>query len=349
MKKYLSENPFQLENGAVLPGLEIAYHTYGDFRPGKPVVWVCHALTANSDAFEWWSGLFGEKDLFNPNEYSVICANVLGGCYGTTGPLSIDPRNGLPWYHGFPDITIRDMVKAHRILADALGIDCIDVLIGGSLGGQQALEWAVTEPERIRELIVIATNARHSPWGIAFNESQRMAIAADHTWRQSRPDAGMNGLRAARAIALLSYRSYEAYQRSQSDESWEPNVTPRAASYQRYQGEKLARRFNAYTYWALSRAMDSHDIGRGRGSVRKALSRITARSLIIGIRSDQLFPLVEQQHLARHIPAASFASLDSAFGHDGFLIETRAISQLIRRFREAPVTQTTIYPVPYEN
>jgi homoserine O-acetyltransferase len=332
MKKYLSENPFQLENGAVLPGLEIAYHTYGDFRPGRPVVWVCHALTANSEVFEWWPGLFGEEELFNPNVYSVICANVLGGCYGTTGPLSLDPRNGQPWYHGFPEITIRDMVKAHRLLADALGIDRIDLLVGGSLGGQQAIEWAIEEPERFRRLALIATNAQHSPWGIAFNESQRMAIASDPTWKTSTPRAGTEGLKAARAMALLSYRSYHAYHTAQSESDLLLPETFRAASYQHHQGEKLARRFNAYSYNLLSRAMDSHCVGRGKNGNKQALQRITAHTLVVGIASDLLFPVSEQEYLAAHIPDANLVIIDSLYGHDGFLIETAQLSALLKLF-----------------
>jgi homoserine O-acetyltransferase len=332
MKKYLSENPFQLENGAVLPGLEIAYHTYGDFRPGRPVVWVCHALTANSEVFEWWQGLFGEEELFNPNVYSVICANVLGGCYGTTGPLSLDPRNGQPWYHGFPEITIRDMVKAHRLLADALGIDRIDLLVGGSLGGQQAIEWAIEEPERFRRLALIATNAQHSPWGIAFNESQRMAIASDPTWKTSTPRAGTEGLKAARAMALLSYRSYHAYHTAQSESDLLLPETFRAASYQHHQGEKLARRFNAYSYNLLSRAMDSHCVGRGKNGNKQALQRITAHTLVVGIASDLLFPVSEQEYLAAHIPDANLVIIDSLYGHDGFLIETAQLSALLKLF-----------------
>jgi homoserine O-acetyltransferase len=332
MKKYLSENPFQLENGAVLPGLEIAYHTYGDFRPGRPVVWVCHALTANSEVFEWWPGLFGEEELFNPNVYSVICANVLGGCYGTTGPLSLDPRNGQPWYHGFPEITIRDMVRAHRLLADALGIDRIDLLVGGSLGGQQAIEWAIEEPERFRRLALIATNAQHSPWGIAFNESQRMAIASDPTWKTSTPRAGTEGLKAARAMALLSYRSYHAYHTAQSESDLLLPETFRAASYQHHQGEKLARRFNAYSYNLLSRAMDSHCVGRGKNGNKQALQRITAHTLVVGIASDLLFPVSEQEYLAAHIPDANLVIIDSLYGHDGFLIETAQLSALLKLF-----------------
>src|SRR5579875_1858488 len=170
---------FQLESGKKLRNLEIAYHTFGSLNPEKNnVVWVCHALTANADVFDWWPGLFGEKALFNPEEHFIICANILGSAYGTTNPLSINPKDNEPYYLSFPEVTIRDMVKAHQLLAAHLNIQKIEVLIGGSLGGQQALEWAISEPEKINQLIVLASNARHSPWGIAFNESQRLSIAA---------------------------------------------------------------------------------------------------------------------------------------------------------------------------
>ena len=347
MKRYLFDQPFELENGAVLPGLEIAYHAYGDFLPGKPVVWVCHALTASSDVHAWWPGLFGPDDLFNPHDYSVICAHVIGGCYGSTGPLSVDPRTGHPWYHSFPAITIRDMVAAHQRLAEYLGIGHIDVLIGGSLGGQQAVEWAVSEPSRFNRLVLIATNARHSAWGIAFNETQRMAIEADPTWAQDRPDAGLLGMKTARALALLSYRSYEAYQTSQQEESHELPRVFRAASYQRYQGEKLARRFNAFSYHVLSRAMDSHHVGRNRHGLRKALGRVKAQTLVVGITSDQLFPVEEQRELAEHIKGASLVTIESPFGHDGFLVETRQLSALLKLFAGPAIP--SIYPTPTTN
>jgi homoserine O-acetyltransferase len=224
------------------------------------------------------------------------------------------------------------MVKAHRLLADALGIDRIDLLVGGSLGGQQAIEWAIEEPERFRRLALIATNAQHSPWGIAFNESQRMAIASDPTWKTSTPRAGTEGLKAARAMALLSYRSYHAYHTAQSESDLLLPETFRAASYQHHQGEKLARRFNAYSYNLLSRAMDSHCVGRGKNGNKQALQRITAHTLVVGIASDLLFPVSEQEYLAAHIPDANLVIIDSLYGHDGFLIETAQLSALLKLF-----------------
>jgi homoserine O-acetyltransferase/O-succinyltransferase len=333
LNKFIAEQPFQTESGEVLPRLEIAYHTYGQRNADDSnIIWVCHALTANSDVMDWWKGLFGEGRLLDPQKYFIICANNLGSCYGTSGPLSLDPDTGKPFYHHFPDITIRDMVKAHDILREHLGIKNIHLLIGGSQGGQQALEWSVEKPELFEKLIIIATNARHSAWGIAFNESQRMAIAADPTWIKNEPHAGLEGMKVARSIALLSYRNYHTYDLSQS--SQDPSLLEDypAASYQRYQGDKLAKRFNAFTYWKLSKAMDSHHLGRHRTSIEKSLSVITAETLVISISSDLLFPPEEQKLLARHIPGAIWKSIDSVYGHDGFLTETGALSDIIRSF-----------------
>ena len=297
------------------------------------MVWVCHALTANADVLSWWPGLVGPSCHFDPAEWFIVCANVLGSCYGSTGPLDADPATGQARFQHFPLITIRDLVAAHEALRQELGLTDIHTLIGGSLGGQQALEWAVQRPELFGNLVVIATNARHSAWGIAFNEAQRMAIEADPTYTAGQPGGGDNGLRAARAIALLSYRSYPAYAETQTET--DDNQLPReyrASAYQRYQGDKLVSRFDAYSYVALSRAMDSHHLGRGRGGVPAALGRIGARTLVLGITSDVLFPLSEQQELASHIPGAMYAELDSRFGHDGFLLETAAITHFLELF-----------------
>src|ERR1700759_4272692 len=161
---------FKLESGKKIRDLEIGFHTYGKLNANKDnVVWVCHALTANSDVFDWWKGLFGENDYFNPGDHFIVCANILGSHYGTTNPLSIDPVTANPYYLSFPEFTVRDIVRVHQLLADHLGIEDIEILLGGSLGGQQALEWAIMEPDRIKNMIVIAANAKHSPWGVAFN------------------------------------------------------------------------------------------------------------------------------------------------------------------------------------
>jgi len=324
---------FKLESGKKLRGVEIAYQTYGKLNAKKDnVIWACHALTANADVLDWWKGLFGNNDLFNPEEHFIVCANVLGSHYGSTNPLSINPVTGQPYYLAFPEFTIRDLVAVHRLLAKHLGIAEIKVLIGGSLGGQQALEWAITDNAAIENLILVATNAVHSPWGIAFNESQRLAITSDRTFYAQQPDGGMKGLKTARSIALLSYRTYEAYAATQLESVNDKTGSFRASSYQNYQGEKLCKRFNAYSYWYLSKAMDSHNVGRGRQSTTDALKLVKANTLVIGIENDVLFPIVEQEFLAKHISNAEFHSVKSAYGHDGFLIETDTLTNVIGNF-----------------
>ncbi|WP_419698402.1 homoserine O-acetyltransferase family protein [Mucilaginibacter sp. NFX135] len=329
---------FEFESGQQIQDLEIGFHTYGRLNKAKDnVIWICHALTANADVFDWWKGLVGTGFLFNPEEHFIVCANILGSPYGTSNPLSINPVSGQPYFQAFPQFTIRDIVKAHQLLADHLQIDNIHILIGGSLGGQQAVEWAIIEPERIKNLILIATNARHSPWGIAFNESQRLAITTDRTFYANTPDGGQKGLKAARSIALLSYRGYKTYSITQQEESDDKVDDYRASTYQSYQGQKLVNRFNAYSYWYLTKTMDSHNVGRGRNGVEKALSLIKARTLVIGIHSDVLFPIEEQKYLFNHIPKSAFAELDSFYGHDGFLIETEALTNIITSFFKTDV------------
>ncbi|MFD2787650.1 homoserine O-acetyltransferase MetX [Hymenobacter rubripertinctus] len=332
--------PLRLENGAVLPRVEVTYHTYGQLNPARDnVLWVCHALTANADVQDWWAGLVGCGKYFDPADWFIVCANVLGSCYGSTGPLSPDPTTGRPAFRNFPLITIRDMVAAHEALREHLALARIHTLIGGSLGGQQAVEWAVQRPDVFDNLVLLATSARHSAWGIAFNEAQRLAIFADATYAADTPAGGAAGLRAARAVALLSYRSAEAYGRTQTEPDEDKLADFPASSYQRYQGDKLAARFDAYSYVTLSRAMDSHHVGRGRGGVAAALGRIRARTLVLGITSDVLFPVAEQQLLARHIRGAMYAEMDSPFGHDGFLLEAAQITHFLARFS----TQTYAY------
>lgn len=323
------EAPFHLESGEWLPEVELAYTTYGELNADKSnVVWVCHAFTGNANPSDWWSGLIGEKRLFNPKDYFVICVNVLGSHYGSTNALSVNPLSGQRFFHDFPFISIRDVVNSLILLRKQLEINSIAYLLGGSLGGQQALEWSVIEPEVIQKQILFSTNALHSPWGIAFNESQRMAISNDPTWESSIPDAGKEGMKVARAIALLSYRNYETYNRTQSRDAGQVDFF-RANTYQNYQGEKLLKRFNAYSYWTLSKMFDSHDVGRNRGGVQKALETVLAKTLVIGITSDILFPPVEQEKIAQFVPNAKYVEIDSTYGHDGFLIEFEAMTNAI--------------------
>lgn len=328
--KYLYHNEdFQLESGESLEGIRIAYQTWGELNPKKNnVIWVCHALTGNADVFDWWGGLFGENKYFNPKDYFIVCANVLGSHYGSTGPLSVK-RNGKKFYHSFPDITTLDMVNAHEILRNKLGIEKINLLIGASLGGQQAVQWSVAFPEVVDQLALIATNAKHSPYGIAFNETQRMAIKSDNTFKYSYDDAGKAGLKAARAIAMLSYRSASGYEATQSEDSNEKIGDFKASSYQRYQGEKFAKRFNAFSYISLSKTMDSHNVFRNHSD---ALNRIKARTICIGITTDLLFPTTEQQFLNENIKDSVYAEIESEFGHDGFLVEGEQLEKILNDF-----------------
>ncbi len=337
---------FSLEAGATLPGFRLAYTTFGTLNQERSnVIWVCHALTGNADPTDWWNGMVGSGKFYDPAKWFVVCANVIGSCYGSTGPLSENSETHEPFYHDFPTITIRDMVNALDLLRQELGIERIHTCIGGSLGGQQALEWAIMQPNLIENLLLIATNAVHSPWGIAFNEAQRMAIEADPTWTERRAEAGMAGMKAARAIAMISYRNYDTYGFTQALDNNEQIDNYKASGYQRYQGEKLVSRFNAFTYWTLSKVMDSHNVGRNRGSILKALEQVRARTLVVGIRSDVLFPPLEQQFLARHIPDATYEEIDSLYGHDGFLIEFRPLSQIIRKWTESGIQSvTSIHP-----
>ena len=324
---------FPLESGETLPGFRLGYTTRGTLNAdGSNVMWVCHALTGGADAGDWWGGLVGTGKYFDPARDFIVCANVLGSCYGSTGPLSLNPTTNQPFYHTFPTVTIRDVVSAFDLLRQELGVQTIDTCIGGSLGGEQALEWAIMQPEVIKKVVAIAASAVASPWCIAFNEAQRMAIEADPSWPEQRDDAGLAGMKAARAIAMISYRNYDTYGFTQALDNNEQLDGFKAAGYQRYQGEKIGERFNAFTYWTLSKMMDSHNVGRNRGSILNALGLIKSRTLVVGIRSDLLFPPSEQQFLARHIPDAAYEEIDSLYGHDGFLIEFRPLTNIIRNW-----------------
>lgn len=324
-----------------MPGFRLGYTTRGTLNEdGSNVVWVCHALTGGADAGDWWGGLVGAGKYFDPARDFIVCANVLGSCYGSTGPLTPNPATGKPFYHTFPAVTIRDIVAAFDLLRQELGVQKIRTCIGGSLGGEQALEWAIMHPEVIENIVVIAASAVASPWCIAFNEAQRMAIEADPTWLEQRDDAGFAGMKAARAMAMISYRNYDTYGFTQALDNNEQLDGFKAAGYQRYQGEKIADRFNAFTYWTLSKMMDSHNVGRNRGSILNALNLIKSRTLVVGIRSDLLFPPSEQQFLARHIPDAAYEEIDSLYGHDGFLIEFRPLTNIIRNWMNRIETTT---------
>ncbi|MBS1486959.1 MAG: homoserine O-acetyltransferase [Bacteroidetes bacterium] len=326
-------HPFELEAGGKLSGFQLKYTTLGQLnRERDNVIWVIHALTGSSDFTDWWKDLFTTGGPFDPRHHFIVCANTLGGCYGSTGPLSVNPDTGKNYFHDFPQFTNRDVVASFDLLRQHLGLEKINTLIGPSLGGQQAMEWAITQPSVFENLILIATNAQHSPWGIAFNEAQRMAIEADQTWKENDARAGLEGMKAARAIGMISYRAHDGFEKTQSEKTNDKVDGFRAASYQRYQGQKLANRFNAFTYWLLSKAMDSHHVGRGKTSVEDALKQIKAKTLVVGIQTDCLFPVVEQRYLAEHINQASLKIISSDFGHDGFLVEFEIFKKIVSEF-----------------
>jgi homoserine O-acetyltransferase/O-succinyltransferase len=331
VKKFFYPDSFPLENGAVLPAVEIAYHTYGTLNAQKNnVVWVFHALTANSDCCDWWSGIIGDGKVFDPANYFIVCANILGSCYGTSGPLCINPETGEKYFSAFPQVTIRDMVRAHDLLRRHLGITRIYIAAGGSMGAYQALEWVVMEPSIFDKLLLTTTSPRESAWGISIHTAQRIAIEADATWKECFEGAGAKGLKAARAIGMLTYRSYEAFTRLQTDPDENKLDNFKAESYIQHQGNKLVKRFNAYSYWLLTKAMDSHNIARGRGKLEGLLETIQQKTLIVGISSDFLCPTNEQKFMAAHMPHAVYREIDSIFGHDGFLVEFEKLDQLVR-------------------
>lgn len=323
-----------LESGAVLPEVDITYDTFGTLNAAKDnVIWVCHALTANSDVADWWPHTVEEGRFLDPTRYFIVCANFLGSHYGTTSPLSVNPTTGKKYYYDFPQITVRDMVKCHQLLAKHLGIERVKLLIGSSIGGFQCMEWAISEPKFMESVALIATTTCTEPWAAAFNESQRMAIRTDKTWGELRDDAGIDGMAVARSIALISYRGGAAYNATQQDENpTEASFTRRAHSYQQYQGEKLRRRFNALSYYRLSEAVDSHNIARDRGSIAEALAKIEARALVVAISSDILFPPEAHVPMREHIRDVEYHLIESEFGHDGFLVEHEKLNTIIQNF-----------------
>ena len=317
---------FSFEAGGSLDQLEIIYHTSPRaYKEGERVVWLCHALTANSDPLDWWPEMVGEGCWVNPDKDFVVCVNIFGSAYGTTGPRHIE--NPLD----FPKFTVRDTARLFTLVREHLGIKQVDLLVGSSIGGFHALEWAIMEGDVIQRAAFIATAPRVSPWLSAWMEVQRMALEADPTFRACESlDGGRKGLEAARAISLISYRSFDGYNLTQYETDDDCLFASRAASYERYQGEKLIKRgFDAYSYYYLLHCVDSQNVGRHRGGVKAALAQIQAKSIVISITSDGLFPPCESSEWAKYIPNAKYYEIESRFGHDGFLLETEQITQII--------------------
>lgn len=322
-------NAFTLESGEALPAITLAYHTFGQLNEKRNnVIWVCHALTANSDVSDWWKNMFGKGKIYDPGKYFIVCANMLGSCYGSTCARSISPKTQKAYGIDFPLVSIRDIARTHDLLRQHLGIHEIELCIGGSCGGHQVMEFAYLIPEKIKKIALLVTSPKETAWAIATHEAQRLAIQADSTWQNDFDRAGEKGLKAARGMALLGYRTFESYVQTQTDKL-EKLKDFRAASYIHYQGKKLQDRFYAQCYFSLTKTLDTHHIGRGRGGIGAALAQLKMPAFILSITSDLLIPPVEQFQLAEHLPNATFVSLDSLYGHDGFLVEGETINEML--------------------
>lgn len=345
---------FHMENGAVLPAVKIAYETYGRLNEKKDnAVLVCHALTGNAHVSGtaghpgWWDGLVGPEKWLDTDQYFVICSNVLGGCSGSTGPASLNPKTGRPYATSFPTVTIRDMVRAQKALLDQLGIPRLRCVIGGSMGGMQVLEWGILYPDFMDCLIPIATAARFSPMAIAYNHVAREAIMSDPAWQGGEyyPGPGpVKGLSIARAVGMISYRTAELFEERfgrRLQQSEEPqreldfHSTYAVESYLRYQGEKLVRRFDANSYLYLLKAMDTHDICRDRGSLAEVLNVIQAEVLLIGVEEDLLYEISHLRNLYQMLKSlykrTKMLTFSSPFGHDAFLVETDLIGPVVKQ------------------
>lgn len=323
----------RLESGRVLRQVPVAYRTFGRLNAeGTNAVIVAHALTGDTEADRWWSAVVGPGKALDTGRLFVICPNVLGSPYGSVSPVSVDPETGLPYGADFPDITVRDTVAAHRILVRHLGVRRIALAIGGSLGGMQAIEWAFHR-DLVGSFAVVAAGGRHSPWSIAWGEAQRQAIYIDPEWNGGRysPDRPPSrGLAIARMMAMVSYRSPGEFNtrfgRQRNGERFD------VESYLHHHGQKLLERFDANCYVHLTRQMDTHDVGRGRGSYEEALASLTQPALVVGIPSDVLYPLEEQVELASLLPNASLEVLPAPYGHDSFLVDGTGLSAALAPF-----------------
>jgi len=356
-RQFLSIGALPLERGATLPSVRIAYETWGELNAdGSNAVLVLHALTGDSHVIGgpgpshptagWWSGNVGPGKAIDTDRWFVVAPNMLGGCQGSTGPASTAP-DGAEWGSRFPFVTIRDQVAAQIAFSDRLGIDRWAAIVGGSMGGMQALEWAVGAPERVERVAILATPAISSADQIALNSVQIEAVRMDPAFAEgeyyeaSEGDGPHRGLALARRMALLNYRSSNELN-ERFERSWQSGLSPLGGggryaveSYLDFHGNKFTRRFDANSYITLVEAMNSHDVGRERGGVVAALSRATPKSVVIGIDSDRLFPLENQRFIARHLPGNidgdDAVVISSDFGHDGFLIETDAVGPHLAR------------------
>lgn len=331
-----SPEPFVPELGGELPSVRIAYRTWGKLNARKDnVILICQALTGSADADAWWEGMFAKGGAFDASTDFIICSNVLGSCYGTTGPSSLNPLTGSHYGPDFPLVTIRDMVRVQRLLLAGLGIDHVKLAVGASLGGMQVLEWGFLYPEVVEALMPMGASGRHSAWCIGQSEAQRQAIYADRDWNDGWYTEGHPpalGLAAARMMAMCSYRSFENFQSRFGREVQSGSAAFKVESYLRHQGRKLVERFDANTYITLTKAMDMHDLGRGRGAYEEILGSLKIPVEILSINSDILYPKEEQEELARFMPNSRILYLDEPYGHDAFLIDVEKVSRMVRDF-----------------
>ena len=321
--------PLKLEIGGTIEYPKVAYTTYGTLNKAKNnVTLICHALTANSNAEDWWAGLFGEGKVFDPKRDFIICINNLGSPYGSSSPKSLK-KNNERYGLDFPAYTLRDNARLHIRLIEHFGIKEINLIVGGSCGGNIAQEIAIMLGDRVKQLIAMCCSAIETPWVISIHESQRIALQADPTLTDKTAGAGIKGLRGARAFALPFYRSHPSFKIRQSEEDNEKLDDFKASSYVRYQGDKFVDRYDAHCYYKQLTALDTHNVGRGRGGIKTALAKVSARTLAIGFSTDLLIPVIEQQFIAEHIPDGTYAEVETLFGHDAFLIETDKIQSAI--------------------
>nr|WP_298806619.1 homoserine O-acetyltransferase [uncultured Pseudokineococcus sp.] len=367
-RRFCAVGDLRLESGEVLPDVVLAYETWGEPDADRAnVVLVCHALTGDSHVSGpageghpspgWWDALVGPGRALDTRRWCVVAVNVLGGCQGSTGPSSTAP-DGRPWGSRFPATTVRDQVAAEAALADALGVRAWALVLGGSMGGMRALEWAVDRPERVRRLLVLASCAASSADQIAWSAAQLAAVEGDAGWAggdyhgAADGEGPHRGLGVARRIAHTTYRSAEELG-ERFGRAGQPGEDPSRGgryaveSYLDHHADKLVRRFDAGSYVVLVRAMNGHDVGRGRGGVAAALGRVTATSTVAAVSSDRLYPVRDSEVLAAALPGSPpVRVLESPAGHDGFLVEVEAVGELVRELLAAPGGPTDPAPRP---
>jgi homoserine O-acetyltransferase len=343
MAETLRIQSFTLESGDTLRDVPVAYQTWGTLNAaGTNAVLVCHALTGDTDVADWWAGLLGPDRALDPTEDFVVCLNVPGSPYGSVSPHTEDPETGARYGADFPPVTTRDTVRLHRRALDELGVRRVACALGGSMGGMHVLEWAFETTDDgapfVRSLVPIAVGGRHTAWQIGWSEAQRQAIFADPKWRDGRyppDDPPTSGLATARMMAMVSYRSQPSFEDRFGREVMEERADrPYAVeSYLHHHGTKLVDRFDARCYVHLTRQMDTHDVARGRGDYEAVLASIRQPTLVVGIDSDVLYPLREQEELVEHLPRATLEVLSAPHGHDSFLIEFDALSAMVTAWR----------------